>query len=161
MFNYKSNADRALKLSDKYYDIASQYLSAFVDNIISLSIFSLGFIGFFLKELDIRNVGVEKFIFILGVICFIFSIILGVCFKFGVHKFLNRIGDAYYKRHKKINFFIHEKNISEGTFPVDDAIKDLPNIPDGYMPWWHKLQICLFLVGVLSYIFLLLDYISL
>lgn len=155
IFDYKSDSKRSLRLSDKYYDLAISYFDNFTDKLISVSLFSLGFISLLFQKIDIRNYPFSEYIFILGTLSFIVTILLGVLLKILINGFLNNVGTAYYERHKKIESFIYTNNSSEGETLIDEIILDLPKVPSAYWPWWHKLQIVLFSIGVICFGFLL------
>ena len=149
-FNYKSGSKRSLDLSDKYYDLAGSYLDNFIDKLISVSLFSLGFISLFFQKIDIRNYPFSEYVFILGTLSFIITILIGVFLKHSMNGFLNRVGDIFHERHEKIEAHIFKSNNDHGESPIDEII-DLPNVPDHYYSWWHELQIVLFFIGVICF----------
>ncbi len=143
-------------MSDKYYELGGQFFDNFVDKMIILSLFSLGFIGFFAGDVNLKKDGAVEFLFIIGILSFIISIFLGLLHKEKLNKFLNDVGDSWHKRHEEIENYMYKNNLSFGTVSVDVAIDNLTEIPENFAPWWHKLQIALFFIGALCFSIILI-----
>ena len=129
------------------------------NDLTTVSVFSLGFIGIWLSVKSNENEGgYLGLFFTLGIVSIVASVLFGLWSRFEFNKFFNNWGDLYFTKNEKLYHYMKDTNRESGEIMPEYLWKiEESKLKNGLFPWQFKVQICLFGLGIILLMFVLLS----